>query len=467
MTLTNDLFVQGYQCHKLLWNTLNSQPDSHEEIDYVKEHTKVEHQELLALTCDRLSKYYELTISNMYTYEGCEAEIDLIASNDKGKFLYLIRPVGRPKRAHSFLLAYWKWMLLQNGIEIDDCFVVNLNNKYKRKGKIDFDALTHISSVKSDVDMAMHNIEGIVNTLKTVSQASKCPKIDIGFHCTRPQECELTESCWKSLPSPSVFDIFGLPKKTKFNLYRKGIKTFKEGYDAIAPDQTQKKQAQAEFDNKVFINKKNISSFLSKIKYPIQFIDFEAVQFSIPRYQDTQPFEQIPFQFSMHYVENEDHILEHVDFLASPGTDPRRKFAEALCDTVFKTGTVLAFNTHFEKHTIATLAEQFPDLASTLMDIHSRVVDLAIPFNSMDYYIKEMQGKRSIKSLFHALVDDMPYYDLSIMNGEAASKVYCLLHTVNDPTQKAKIRADLRRYCHMDTLAMVRLWQNLCFAISN
>lgn len=467
MTLTNDLFVRGYQCHKLLWNTLNIEQESQSDIDYVSEHTKVEHQELLGLTCDSLSKDYELTISEIYKHDGCEAQIDLIASNESGTYLYLIRPVGRPKRAHFFLLAYWKWMLKQHGIEINDCFVVNLNNKYKRKGKVDFDALTHITSVKADVHMATHNIEGIIETLKNVSSLSKQPKIDIGFQCTRPQPCELTEECWKELPSPSVFDIFGLPKKTKFNLYRKGFRTFKEGYEAITPDQTQKKQAQAEFENKAFINKKNLSSFLNKIEYPIQFIDFEAVQFSIPRYQDTQPFEQIPFQFSMHYVENEEHVLEHVDFLASPGTDPRRKFAEALCETVFKKGTVLAFNTHFEKHTISTLAEQFPDLAGTLMDIHSRVVDLATPFNSMDYYIKEMQGKRSIKSLFHALVDDMPYYDLEIMNGEAASKVYCLLHTVNDPTQKAKIRADLRRYCHMDTLAMVRLWQNLCFAISN
>jgi hypothetical protein len=467
MTLTNDLFVRGYQCHKLLWTTLNTDSTHQDDIDYVKEHTKVEHQELLALTCDALARDFELDICSVYRHDGCEAQIDLIARNESGTFLYLIRPVGRPKRAHFFLLAYWKWVLQKNGIEVNDCFVVNLDNKYERKGKLDFEDLTHITSVRSDVHMAMHNIEGIVNTLQHVAKLPKCPTVDIGFHCTRPSECELTESCWQALPSPSVFDIFGLPKKTKFNLYRKGCRTFKEGYEAITPDPTQRKQAQAEFENKVFINKKSLSSFLSKIQYPIQFIDFEAVQFSIPRYQDTHPFEQIPFQFSMHYIEDESHVLEHVDFLASPGTDPRRKFAEALCETVFKTGTILAFNTHFEKHTISTLAEQFPDLAGTLMDIHSRVIDLAIPFNSMDYYIKEMQGKRSIKSLFHALVDDMPYYDLSIMNGEAASKVYCLLHTVNDPTQKAKIRADLRRYCHMDTLAMVRLWQNLQFAISN
>ena len=169
----------------------------------------------------------------------------------------------------------------------------------------------------------------------------------------------------------------------------------------------------------------------------------------------------------MHYFNHDGDELHHKDFLAKTSGDPRRPFAESLVENLGTKGSILAFNSHYETQTVAAMAELFPDLAEALMNIHKRFIDLATPFNKMDYYVKDMRGKRSIKALFHAVTEDLSYAKLPITNGEAASKVYGLLSTIENPKEKMQIRADLLRYCHMDTIAMVRLWQNLVLAILN
>ncbi len=137
---------------------------------------------------------------------------------------------------------------------------------------------------------------------------------------------------------------------------------------------------------------------------------------------------QIPFQYSLHYIEKEGGELKHKEFLAEAGIDPRRKLAERLVEDIPKDVCVTAYNMGFEKGVIKKLAETYPDLSEHLLNIRENIKDLMIPFKDRYYYCKEMQGSFSIKYVLPALFPndpDLDYHNLPVVhNGEEASFAY-------------------------------------------
>lgn len=144
------------------------------------------------------------------------------------------------------------------------------------------------------------------------------------------------------------------------------------------------------------IEKDKIKEFLDTLTYPLYFLDFEAYQSAIPPFEGSWPDEQIPFQYSLHYIEKKGEKEKHTDFLAEQGKDPRREVAERLCQDIPMNVCVLAYYMSFERGRIEELANLYPDLAEHLMNIHDNIHDLIVPFQKKQYYNKAMKGSASI-----------------------------------------------------------------------
>lgn len=206
-----------------------------------------------------------------------------------------------------------------------------------------------------------------------------------------------------------------------------------------------------------------IKKFLKTISYPIYHLDFETFQQAVPEFIGYRPYEQIPFQYSLH-VEYEDGRLEHFEFLAKEGEDPRRTLAEQLIKDIPLGVCSAAYNMSFEKTVLKHLAEEFPDLSAHLMDIHDNMHDLMIPFQKQYYYSKEMQGSYSIKYVLPALWPGDPeldYHNLEgVHNGSEASASFADMvnHT---PEEIAEMRDNLLKYCGLDAYAMVKVLKKL------
>ena len=212
------------------------------------------------------------------------------------------------------------------------------------------------------------------------------------------------------------------------------------------------------------IDRDAIRQFLSRLSYPLYFLDFESFQPAIPLYDESRPFEQIVFQYSLHYIEREGGALQHREFLAYPGEDPRRKLAEQLCRDIPRDVCTTAYNMTFEKGRIRELAALYPDLAEHLMNIHDHIVDLMVPFRQRDYYCRAMQGSYSIKYVLPALFPDDPsldYHNLEgVQNGGDASAVFGRMADMA-PDEMGLWRERLLKYCGLDTFAMVKVWEKL------
>ena len=212
------------------------------------------------------------------------------------------------------------------------------------------------------------------------------------------------------------------------------------------------------------IDKDGIKDFLNTLWYPLYFLDFETMQTVIPEFIGTKPYAQIPFQYSLHYIENEGGELHHKEFLAESGEDPLRKISESLCNDIPDNACVIVFNQAFECGRLGELASYFPDLSEHLLKIRENIRDLLVPFRKGYYYNRAMGGSFSIKVVLPAIFPDDPsldYHNLEgVHNGGEAMTIFPKIKDL-PPEEQAIARKNLLKYCELDTYATVKIWQEL------
>lgn len=196
---------------------------------------------------------------------------------------------------------------------------------------------------------------------------------------------------------------------------------------------------------------------LAVLDYPRYYLDFETIQFAVPIWPGTRPYEQLPFQWSCHR-EDRSGALSHREFLDLSGADPTRAFAETLIAALGAKGPICVYNQGFEGRVIRELALRYPELAESLAALLSRLIDL-LPLTRAHYYHPAMKGSWSIKAVLPTIAPDLDYAELSeVQDGGGAQEAYReAIAPDTPPDRKQVLDQALRRYCGRDTEALVRL----------
>jgi hypothetical protein len=224
----------------------------------------------------------------------------------------------------------------------------------------------------------------------------------------------------------------------------------------------QRQQALATINKQNTIDKKKIRKFLETLSYPLYFLDFETFMSAIPLYDGVKPYQNVPFQYSLHYQNKKGSKLYHTEFLAEPVMDPRKPLLEKILADIPENVCILAYNMKFEKMVLAELAIQFPRFKKTINHWIDNMKDLMIPFQQRDVYFWEFKGSYSLKKVLPALVPQLSYDGLEVADGGEAMDAYRQMCAVKDnPGEIAKIRKNLLEYCKLDTMAMVRILEAL------
>ena len=208
-----------------------------------------------------------------------------------------------------------------------------------------------------------------------------------------------------------------------------------------------------------------IAAFLKTISFPLHLMDFETFATAIPLFDNTAPYMQVPFQFSLHVVADLAAPPTHVAFLAEGKEDPRPAFLKRLKESLGDHGSVLVFNQSFEIGRLRECAAYFPEYAEWVNGVAARIIDLLAPFRSFHYYHPRQHGSASIKAVLPALTGKS-YADLAIAEGGTASREF-LRMTFTDVTddERRRVRRALEEYCGLDTQGMLdvvrALWSKL------
>jgi len=397
---------------------------------------------------------YEAT----FRYDNILAMVDILHRGREGWELYEVKSSTGTKDVFINDTAIQYYVVTGSGLEITRVFLVHLNNRYVRRGSLDLRELFTIADVTDLTLSRQAKIPSLLTGMRDALDGSE-PDIDIGPYCTEPYECDFIPYCWQHIPECTVFDIANLRNERKFALYYGNILDLAD----IPPDFTlsgnMRIQVEAELTGKEFINTRNIREFLSTVSEPAGFLDFETFMEPVPSFDNQRPYQQIPFQYSLHI--HEGGRLSHHEFLGWPETDPRRPLIEKLIADTEKCRSILVYNQSFEVSRLNEIARDLPEFATDIGTLLAKIADLMVPFKNRDYYVKEMCGSHSIKAVLPALVPEMNYEDLAIADGEMAMLAYSGLSTIRDAAEREKIRENLLAYCRLDTLAMVRIWQKL------
>jgi len=488
MNLSKSLYTKGIQCQKALWlkkykKEVLTPPDetalarfetgnevgtlacklfpNGREVAYTTNFDEMINQTTKYID-DGIKYIYEATFS----FDGILVLVDVLEINQDGVCIYEVKSSSSVKDIYVHDTSIQYYVLKQLGFSIKTANVVHINSTYIRADTLELDELFTIADVTKEVVDLQINIPSILKEFETVLEDKiNEPNIDIGKHCHNPYVCDAKDYCWKvqrQIPEYSIFNIFNLGSKKQIELYSQGIKNIEDIPEDFAMTANQKAAVQIHKSKETFINKEKIKEFIDTLTYPIYHLDFETFQQAIPEFKGISPYAQIPFQYSLH-IEYEDGRLEHKEYLALDGIDPREQIAKSLCENIPKNVTVLAYNMSFEKGVIKKLAYSFPLLSIQLLNINENMKDLMLPFQKKYYVSPSMNGSYSIKYVLPALVPEFAqaYKELDgVQNGSQAMNTFANMSKMEEG-EKEKMRTALIEYCKLDTLAMVKILNKL------
>ena len=440
------------------------------EVTAYKSDGKLDLTKMKKLTIQCLEDGIENICEASFDLNGLYCAVDILHKENGGYAIYEVKSSTHASYIYSVDIAYQKYVLEQCGVNITGTYLVCINSDYVRGESLDINGLFQIIDVADEVNNEIQSVPSLLQKAKEIYSSKEEPAKDIGLHCRDPYDCAFWNYCTKDLPNPSVFDLYRLPFKKALDYYKNGD----IGYDAlvlnsnITNEKHLRQISHALSDLDTYVDKEGIRDFLDTLSYPIYFLDFETMQPVIPEYKGTKPYQQIPFQYSLHYIEKEGGELHHKEFLAESGVDPRRALAEQLCEDIPMNVCVTAYNKSFECSRIKELAEAFPDLAEHLLNIQRNIKDLLTPFQAGYYYNRAMGGSFSIKSVLPAIFPDDPalnYHNLEqIHNGSEAMSIFPKIKDMPLNEQET-VRRNLLKYCELDTYAMVKVWTELVRAV--
>jgi len=377
--------------------------------------------------------------------------------------LYEIKSSTKVKEEHLFDLAFQTIVLENAGLKIRKIFVVHVNNKYKRFGEIDIKQLvvqTEVTKkVKNKIEETKEHIQEALNITQSETPPDFSPR-HVGLKALE-EWMTIYEILFPQQHPHNIYKLTYLNPQIIGDLEDLGIKLIADIPDGFKLNNKQKRQVKAVRENRQKINKIKIKEFFSQFKYPLYFFDYETFSAIIPPFDQIHPYQQVPFQYSLHKID-ENGNMTHKEFLHTENSNPGMPLLQQLIKDIGDHGTVLVWHESFEKGRNKELGEMYPEYAHTMNLLNARILDLKIPFSEGWFIDKNFFGRASIKKVLPVLISELSYEKLNIQEGETASRTWkeTILEGKN-PENKDKIMKDLLDYCQLDTLAMVQLFKFL------
>ena len=363
------------------------------------------------------------------------------------------------KDYHRDDIAIQAFVAKSSGVLLKSVSVAHIDSSWTYLGNQDYAGLLTESELTQEALQRADEVKAWIAQSQKVIQENE-PVIGTGDHCSTPFDCGFYEYCSRD-DIKAEYPISWLPrlgaKKVK-QLAEQGIYDLREVPDDLL-NETQKLVKNYTISNSAYFDNVAAKKCLSGLTLPAYFLDFETIQFAVPIWQGTRPYQQIAFQFSLHVL-NERKTLEHAEFLDLSSEDPSKAFASSLVTACGTSGPVFVYNAGFETARISELAERCLDVKDQLLAINDRVVDL-LPIARNYYYHPSQQGSWSIKKVLPALVPELSYESLDgVKDGGMAMSAYLeAIHPSTASERKAIIHRQLLSYCKLDTYAMVKMWQ--------
>lgn len=392
---------------------------------------------------------------------GVFVRVNILHRRRDGRWrLIEVKSTADLKEEHLDDVAIQHRVVSRSGVDLASSCLAHVNRNYVYQGgSIDVRRFFKIRNLTRKVEGLQPKLTFLLRSELRVLVMPMAPQIPPGSHCTSPVTCEFFDRCNPPLPDDHIGYLPRLHASAVEQLQEIGIESIHDIPDDFELTELQRRAAVSVQSGKPWFSP-DLGKELSRLKYPLYFMDFETVSPAIPRLPCMRPYDQLPFQWSVHVLHQPGAEPEHHEFLATDTTDPRREFITSLCSALGKSGSIVVYSA-FESQRLSELAAWLPEFAGRIKKIQRRLWDL-LPVMRNHVYHPKFAGSYSIKNVLPALVPGMTYEGMEVADGTDAGLAWeSLLRGGLDQVELDKTRKALLEYCGLDTLAMVRLLERL------
>lgn len=388
------------------------------------------------------------------SHGGVLVRIDCLAREPQGYVLTEVKSSTSVKGYHLNDAAIQAFVAAGAGIPLARTVLAHIDSGFIYPGGGKYEGLFLLEDVTGQVAELMRQVPSWINQFQTMLMGAE-PEVAPGDHCFDPFECPYYFHCVPEEGPEYPVEILPRTSAVEKQLVAEGYTDLRQVPGERLTDPKLQRVWRATVEGKPYTDP-TLGIALAEMPWPRAYLDFETIQFPVPRWVGTRPYQQLPFQFSCH-VEHANDLLDHFPFLDISGDPPFLRLVEVLLEATRIPGPIVTYG-HFEKMVIGILAELVPCYSGHLMALRERIVDL-LPLLRQHYYHPSMKGSWSIKAVLPTVVPELGYSHLGeVRDGGGAQAAY--LECINkggDPNRRVKLEKDMLDYCGLDSLAMVEL----------
>ena len=417
-------------------------------------------------TKELLEKKTETILQAAFVYENYLCIADAITATPNGYILTEIKSTTSPDKEHVCDLAFQKVVIEHNGFPIITSRVLHANSDYIRQHNIvinDFVTFTDVTAkVNKEVLEAKLKMREAVATMNLAEMPSDSLRY-VGLGAAKDWR-KIYRTLNPDIPPYSIYDLASCKGRGTDKLIGEledgNVKLIIDIPDSTKLQTHQKEQIRTTRLGEVVVNKPALQDFMSAVEFPIYFLDYESVNPVVPAFENTWPYQQVVFQHSIHIMQ-EDGRITHAEYLHPTNTNPAPYIIESLEKIIGSKGSIIVWNATFETGRHKDLAKLYPHKADFLLGLNERVIDLEIPFSKRMYQDMRLKGRSSIKNVLPLLCPHLSYKIMNIQEGGTASRSWREAIVAQTRSDNAQVLADLRKYCELDTFAMVEIYNVL------
>lgn len=403
--------------------------------------------------------------ATVITEDGLLAMADVIRYDHQTESwdLYEVKSTNAVKSEHISDTTFQRVAFEDAGYKIGRVSVIHLNKDYVRNGELEPEKLLKETDITDKVDAVISVIrQQIGDALEIINEPDE-PKTCSCRLKPKSGHCPTFKYFNPDIPEYSVFHISRIGNKKLGILVDGDITDIEDVPDDFGLTVVQRNQVEVAKSKQPVIDVTAVRDVLSELEYPLYFLDYETLSTALPLFDGCRPFQQVVFQYSLHVQARPGAELEHYEYLArNSAQTPVQGLLGALQEHLGNEGSVVVWNKSFEAARNREMGVMYPVYADFLEGINNRIFDLMDVFSKQHYVHHQFKGSTSIKAVLPVLVPDVSYKVLDIQNGASASaKWYDALFGGVERQESEHIFEGLLKYCCLDTLAMVKIYDYL------
>ena len=393
-----------------------------------------------------------------FEHGGVIVRVDILHRRRDGRWrLIEVKSSTDIKEHHVGDVAIQHRVVTRSGFDLAASCLAHVSREYIYDGgTIDAHRLFKIRNLTRQVESLQPELAAQLRSEFRVLAMTEAPNIPAGRQCSDPFTCEFFDHCNLPIPSDHILRLPRIHASTVAKLVALGVHSIHDiPEDYPLTGRLRRACASVQMGKPWY--GPELKTELKGLKYPLCYMDFETANPCVPRFQGMRPYDQLPFQWSVHVLAQPGAEPEHYEFLATDSSDPRPAFISGLCNKLGDRGSIVVYHQQFESQRLADLASWLPEFSERIKEIQCRLWDL-LPIVRDHVYNPAFGGSYSLKSVLPALVPEMTYDGMEVSDGQTAGLAWeSLLQGGLDQGEYDKIRKALLDYCGQDTLGMIQI----------